>query len=57
MENHCHPDDKLRTLDQVNAYLQAHGHLPEVPSTAEVQAHGVDVEKQVLDLKAQVLGE
>jgi hypothetical protein len=36
-------DYKLAPLDQVNAYIQAHGHLPEVPSTAEVQAHGVDV--------------
>jgi hypothetical protein len=33
----------LRSLDQVNAYIQANGHLPEVPSTAEITAQGLDV--------------
>ncbi len=33
----------LRPLDEVNAYIEANGHLPEVPSTAEVAQGGVDV--------------
>lgn len=36
-------DYKLRSLDEVKAYISTNGHLPEVPSTAEVTENGVDV--------------
>lgn len=36
-------DYKLRSLDEVKAYIHANGHLPEVPSTAEVTENGVDL--------------
>ena len=42
----------LRPLNDVNAYIQANGHLPEVPTTAEVGAAGMDVgDMQTLLLK------
>ena len=36
-------DYELRSLDEVKAYINENGHLPEVPSTAEVTENGVDV--------------
>ena len=36
-------DYKLPSLDSVDAFIQEHGHLPEVPTEAEVKADGVDV--------------
>lgn len=37
------PDYKLRTLKETEAYIKANGHLPEVPSQAEVAKDGMDV--------------
>jgi hypothetical protein len=37
------PGYRLRPLSEVNAYIQAHHHLPDIPSEAEVKAQGVSV--------------
>lgn len=34
-------DYKLRSLEEVEAYISAHGHLPDVPSADEVETNGV----------------
>ena len=34
-------DYTLRSLEQVKQYIDEHGHLPEIPSAAEMQAEGV----------------
>lgn len=33
----------LRGLPELKAYIETHGHLPDVPSAAEVAAHGVSL--------------
>lgn len=33
----------LRTLEETEAFIKAHHHLPEIPSAAEVKEHGQDV--------------
>ena len=35
------PAYRLRPLREVEQYVQANGHLPEVPSAASVQAEGI----------------
>jgi hypothetical protein len=37
------PAYRLRTLHEVEQYIQQHHHLPEVPSAAEVNKNGIDV--------------
>jgi hypothetical protein len=37
------PDYKLRSLEEVEAYIHDHGHLPDIPSAGEVAANGVNV--------------
>lgn len=39
------PDYKLRSLEEVEAHIKAHGHLPEVPTAAVVKREGVDLGK------------
>lgn len=39
------PNYKLRSLDEVKAYIAENGHLPNVPSTAEVTENGVNLAK------------
>ncbi len=34
---------KLKTLDEVEKYIQQNGHLPEIPSAKEVECEGGDV--------------
>lgn len=34
---------RLRSLEEVDAYIRANGHLPEVPSAAEVAKNGIDL--------------
>jgi hypothetical protein len=34
-------DYELRSLEEVEAYIEEYGHLPEIPSAAEVEAGGV----------------
>ena len=42
--DHVFDDDyDLRSLNQVEAFIQANHHLPDVPNAAEVTAHGVGV--------------
>ncbi len=38
-----HPDYKLPSLYEVEAYIKDHQHLPEIPSAEEVEKEGVDV--------------
>lgn len=38
-----HPDYKLPTLTDVEQFIQKNGHLPEIPTAAEVKENGVDV--------------
>lgn len=37
------PDYDLATLPEVEAHIRAHGHLPDIPSAAEVEQNGVKV--------------
>jgi hypothetical protein len=37
------PDYKLRSLGEVEKYIQINGHLPEMPSAKEVEEQGVDL--------------
>ena len=47
-----HPTYKLPTLQEVEAFIQQHQHLPEVPSAKEIEANGLDVgENQATLLK------
>ena len=36
-------DYDLMPLNEVEAYIQANGHLPEVPSAEEVEANGLSL--------------
>lgn len=38
-----HPGYKLPTLQEVAQFIQTNGHLPEIPTAAEVKENGVDV--------------
>ncbi len=38
-----YPNYRLRSLREVSAYIKVNGHLPEVPSTKEVEANGVNL--------------
>jgi len=38
-----HPDYKLPALNDVEQFIQKNGHLPEIPTAAEVKENGVDV--------------
>ena len=37
------PTYKLRSLPETARYIQAHGHLPDVPSAAEVEQNGIEL--------------
>ncbi|KYG81910.1 hypothetical protein EV198_2512 [Roseivirga ehrenbergii] len=39
------PNFKLRTLNELEAYIKANQHLPEVPSAKEVEENGLDLGK------------
>jgi hypothetical protein len=36
-------DYTLPTLSEVEAHIEEHGHLPDIPNEAEVMAHGIDL--------------
>jgi hypothetical protein len=36
-------DYELRSLEEVKAYINEHGHLPEIPSAKDVEENGVNV--------------
>jgi hypothetical protein len=48
------PGYRLRPLSEVNAYIQKHRHLPDIPTEAEVKANGVSVGEMQAKLLAKV---
>jgi hypothetical protein len=48
------PGYRLRPLSEVNAYIHAHHHLPDIPSEAEAMAKGVGVGEMQAKLLAKV---
>jgi hypothetical protein len=48
------PGYRLRPLSEVNAYIQANHHLPDIPSEAEVKEKGVSVGEMQSKLLAKV---
>ena len=48
------PNYDLPTLEEVEAYVKAHKHLPEVPSAADIQEAGIDLAKMNLLLLKKV---
>lgn len=44
----------LRPLDEVNAYIQEHQHLPEIPSAVQMQEEGMSVDQMVTKLLQKV---
>ena len=45
---------ELRSLDDVNAYIQEHQHLPEIPSAKQMQEDGMSVDQMVVKLLQKV---
>lgn len=48
------PGYRLRPLSEVAAYIRANRHLPDIPSDAEVKAHGVSVGEMQAKLLAKI---
>ncbi len=48
------PGYRLRPLSEVNAYIRANHHLPDIPSEAEVRANGVSVSDMQAKLLAKI---
>lgn len=48
------PGYRLRPLSEVNAYIQANGHLPEIPSESEVKEKGVNLGEMQAKLLAKI---
>jgi hypothetical protein len=48
------PNFKLRTLNELEAYIKANQHLPEVPSANEVEENGLDLGKMDATLLQKV---
>jgi hypothetical protein len=48
------PGYRLRPLSEVNAFISTNGHLPEVPSSAEVEKDGVDLLEMNITLLKKV---
>jgi hypothetical protein len=48
------PDYRLRPLSEISAYIQAHRHLPDIPSEAEVREKGVSVGDMQVRLLAKI---
>lgn len=47
-------DYKLKSLEETEAYIQAHEHLPEIPSAAEMEANGLELKEMNLKLLQKV---
>ena len=47
-------DYALRSLEEVEQYIEAHGHLPEIPSAAEMQAEGVGLSAMQMKLLQKI---
>jgi hypothetical protein len=48
------PGYRLRPLSEINAYIQQHRHLPDIPSEAEVKEKGVSVGEMQAKLLAKI---
>ena len=48
------PDYRLRPLSEVSQYIQANGHLPDIPTEAEVKEKGVSIGDMQAKLLAKV---
>jgi hypothetical protein len=48
------PGYRLAGLDEVAAFVQRQGHLPELPSAAEVAADGLDAARTILLLLKKI---
>ena len=48
------PNYRLRPLREVNEYIQANGHLPDIPSEAEVKEKGISLGEMQAKLLAKV---
>lgn len=48
------PDYRLRPLSEVSEFIQAHGHLPDIPTEAEVKEKGVSLGDMQAKLLAKV---
>lgn len=48
------PGYQLRPLRDVNAYIQTHGHLPDIPSETEIKEQGVSVGEMQAKLLAKI---
>jgi hypothetical protein len=48
------PDYRLQPLHEVNAYIQEHHHLPDIPSRAEVKEKGIGVGDMQTKLLAKI---
>ena len=47
-------DYRLRTLQEVDAYIQENHHLPEIPSAQQMQQEGMSVDQMVVKLLQKV---
>lgn len=47
-------DYNLRSLEEVESFIQEHSHLPEIPSAAEFEAEGIKLGKMSFDLLKKV---
>ena len=47
-------DYNLRPLSEVNTYIQANRHLPEIPSAADMKKNGVSLDKLTIQLLQKV---
>ena len=48
------PSYRLRPLTEVNAFIQANGHLPDIPTEVEVKEKGVSLGEMQAKLLAKV---
>lgn len=48
------PEYKLRSLSEVDTYIAAHGHLPDIPTEVEVKARGIDLAEMQVKLLQKV---
>jgi len=48
------PDYKLRSLTEVEQYIQQNGHLPEIPSETEVDTNGIELSDMVSKLLLKI---
>ena len=47
-------DYKLRSLKEVQGYIEEHGHLPNIPSAAEIESKGVELGSMEMKLLEKI---